>query len=219
MRSSIVLQSLFPGNPIYTWSAKNGWVMQDPTFTLPKQMWISNQTGIRVGSYGSVDVDSFISLLAGLPSIHQDLVLDAAEKIGFKDTRAISKTRWEKLSKPRPLEGEKELRDDTLYAKYGDQVFMLDIDVKGRGGWYAVSGLPEGVEFSKCPMWKYEVYCPVLKTITLPSCCARRIITATLDNLYCYSDDDAIRSYLVWAQDKIKALWEASLSNESKGAC
>ncbi len=217
VRSAIILQSLYPGNPIYTWTAKEGYVLKDPTFELPKSVWLSNQTGIRVATYGSVDIDSFQNLLSGLPSVLSDLMLDAAEKTGFKDTRAISKARWARLSKPRPTVGEKELLDNTLYAVRGEQTFMLDITASGKGGWYQVSGVREGVKFHTFPMWDYTVYCPEVQTVTLPSACTRRLITATLDSLYCYPEDDAIRSYLVWAQDKIHNLWEVSGLHEGEG--
>lgn len=217
MRTSLILRSLYPGNPLYTWEAGAGWVLKEANFPLPKHMWLSNQTGIQVGAFGSVDVDSFRSLFSSLPTIYNDLVLDAAEKIGLKDTGSIHPARWGRLSNPRPMSGDVPLDKPVLYAERGGKAYALVVTEKGKGGWYEVESIPEAYKTTSFEVWDYMFYAPESSKQTFTASAARKMVTATLDCLYCFPDDDTLKAYFVWSQSKIKELWERTgNSDESK---
>ena len=219
MRTAIILRSMYPGNPVYTWTDGDGWVQKDGNFPVPTHMWLSNQTGIQIGSFGAVDITDLRSLFANLPTIYTDLVLDATEKCGLKDTRAITANRWERLSNPRPLEGEPATEEAICYATYGSRVFALHVTEKGKGGWYVVDGIPEAYKATSFEVWDYTFYAPKTSKKTYSASAARKMLTATLDCLYCFPDDDMYKAYLVWSQSKIKDLWERSVSaSEGQGA-
>lgn len=218
MRTSLILRSLYPGNPLYTWTAGKGWVLKEANFPLPKHMWLSNQTGIQVGAFGSVDIDSLRSLFANLPTIYNDLVLDAAERIGLKDTSSIHPARWGRLSNPRPMTSEAPLDKAVCYAEMSGKTYALVVTEKGRGGWYEVDSIPEAYKATSFEVWDYTFYAPEDSKRTYTASAARKMVTSTLDCLYCFPDDDTYKAYMVWAQSKIKELWERTgSSDESKG--
>ena len=213
MRTSIVLRTLFPDNPVYTWTAGKGWELRGGNFPLPRNMWLSNQTGIQVGAFGSVNIDNFRSLFANLPLIYSDLVLDAAEKIGLKDTGSIQPVRWKRLSNPRPIEGDAPEDKPACYAEMRGRNYALVVTKEGRGGWYEVDSIPDACKADSFKVWDYTFYIPEDTRRTFSASAARKIITATLDCLYCFPDDDTFKAYMVWVQRKIKELWEKGGDN------
>lgn len=208
MRTALMLRSLYPNTPFYTWTSGEGWYSKEGDFPFPKPMWLSNQTGLQVGCYCAVDIDSFSSLIGHLPTIVNDLYLDAAERIGFRNTTTVSKNRWERLSRPRPLTGPAPEVEPLLYATYRNETYKLCVDAKGRGGWY----VSDTIDKEKMPVsfeaWDYTFYAQTEEKLILPAPCARRVITATLDSLYCHSEDEVMRLYFAWAQAPIKRIWE-----------
>lgn len=213
MRTPIYIKSLCRGTPAYAWTAGRTWESVEPTLALPSGMFLSNDAGIKVGVFGSVDVDSFRSLLGNLPYIHTDLYLDAVEVTGLRSRASISGKRWRYLAKPRPVPAPR-VRSGilTLYAAGHGKVFELNLNRNGSGGWFEIPALPKGMqEFDEVfDMWEYTVYVPIgSSNVRLPATCARKLITSTFDNLYTYNERKVEAcSYLAYARPIIDAYWE-----------
>lgn len=213
MSSHIYMKSLCDDAPIYTWCEEERWEQHTSQVKIPQFMWLSNQTGMQVGSYGNVEVESFQSLLGALPSIHKDLVLDTLEITGYKSTASISLNRWESLAEPRPILNEQRRLDGPIAIKDDGRAYFFQCDIKGHGGWFQLKERVDTSGMAKFEMWDYTVYHNFTRRLIWPGRVIKKLITSTLDCLYCYDlDDAAFKSYLVYAQPKMGAVWERSLA-------
>lgn len=216
MAIPVFIRSLLPKSSVYFFSSDEIWESVGKE-KFPRFPWLSNQTGLQVAvadTYMLNPAQDLPGLLTRLPFIVEDLVVEAVQEVGLKHTTSINSLRWLKLSQPRPTF---DVGTPCIaWAKRGKNSYGLSIQADGRGGWHAVPEIPDTVREAG-NFWNYTLYVdPSTPSERMLPCAIKRIVTSTLDHLYCYDSKDCVaKSYLCYAQPRMKQIWEKGDRHET----
>ena len=217
MNNNILVCTLDPEILPYTYNQKER-VWEESTEPYSGKMWLSNQTGLNAWAdrYIQMRAADWAPFLLGLAEVQLRLGDKVVSKHGVRSLTKVSPGRWESLRAPRPLEPTQEHELYPVQLEYAGVLYGLDVDDRGRGGWYRLSKDTVANPNKHYGPWGTTIrLADEIITTKLSPPMMMRIVTATYDNIAIYRDDDEVMKWaFMWAVPRIKEYWRKRKSEK-----